>query len=193
MTAFPTPAGLQERTYRMTHVISGTATGTGTTGSPRPSARAVAVLGLSTALLTPVLGLATAAPAAAHTTSASSSSTASFGARAVQEAARHEGKPYEYGATGPGSFDCSGFVQFVYGQLGADVPRTSGEQYTASRKVSQADRRAGDLIAMRSDSGRITHVGIYAGDDSWWVARRSGTTVTRQQLYSSNYGVGRVA
>ena len=178
----------------MTHVITGTTTGTTTgTGSPRPSARAVAVLGLSTALLTPVLGLATAAPAAAHTTSASSSSTASFGARAVQEAARHEGKPYEYGATGPGSFDCSGFVQFVYGQLGADVPRTSGEQYTASRKVSQADRRAGDLIAMRSDSGRITHVGIYAGDDSWWVARRSGTTVTRQQLYSSNYGVGRVA
>ena len=192
MTAFPTPAGLQERTYRMTHVITGT-TITGTTHSPRPSARAVDILGLSTALLTPVLGLATAAPAAAHTTSASSSSTASFGARAVQEAARHEGKPYEYGATGPGSFDCSGFVQSVYGQLGVHVPRTSGEQYAASRKVSQADRRAGDLIAMRSDSGRITHVGIYAGDDSWWVARRSGTTVTRQQLYSSNYGVGRVA
>ena len=189
----------------MTHVITGTTitgttttgtttTGTDTTRSRRPAARTVAVLGLSTALLAPVLGLATAAPAVAHTTSASSSSTASsFGARAVEEAARHEGKSYVYGATGPGSFDCSGFVQYVYGQLGADVPRTSGEQYTASRKVSQADRRAGDLIAMRSDSGRITHVGIYAGDDSWWVARRSGTTVTRQQLYSSNYGVGRVA
>ena len=186
----------------MTHVITGTTTIGTTTGTttgtgsprPRPSARAVAVLGLSTALLTPVLGLATAAPAAAHTTSASSSSTtSSFGARAVEEAARHEGKPYAYGATGPGSFDCSGFVQYVYGQLGVDVPRTSGEQYAASRKVSQADRRAGDLIAMRSESGRITHVGIYAGDDSWWVARRSGTTVTRQQLYSSNYSVGRVA
>ena len=98
-----------------------------------------------------------------------------------------------YGATGPGSFDCSGFVQYVYGQLGVDVPRTSGAQYAASAKVSQADRRAGDIIAMRSDSGRVTHVGIYAGDNSWWVARRSGTTVTRQQLYSSNYSVGRVA
>ena len=185
----------------MTHVITGTTTattttgtGTGTTRSPRPSARAVAVLGLATALLTPVLGLATATPAAAHTSSAGSSSTSSsFGARAVEEAARHEGKSYVYGATGPGSFDCSGFVQYVYGQLGVDVPRTSGEQYAASPKVSQSDRRAGDLIAMRSDSGRITHVGIYAGDDSWWVARRSGTTVTRQQLYSSNYSVGRVA
>jgi len=181
----------------MTHATTGTTTtgttSTGTTRSPRPSARAVAVLGLSTALMTPVLGLVTAAPAAAHTTSASSSSTTSgFGARAVEEAARHEGKPYEYGATGPGSFDCSGFVQYVYGQLGVAVPRTSGEQYAASQKVSQADRRPGDLIAMRSDSGRITHVGIYAGDDSWWVARRSGTTVTRQQLYSSNYSVGRV-
>ena len=46
---------------------------------------------------------------------------------------------------------------------------------------------------MPSDSGRVTHVGIYAGDHSWWVARRSGTTVTRQQLYSSNDSVGRVA
>lgn len=168
-----------------------------TTRSPRPSARTVAVLGLSTALLSPLLGLATAAPAAAHTTSApapspSSSSSSSFGARAVDEAAQQEGKPYAYGATGPGSFDCSGFVQYVYGQLGVDLPRTSGEQYAASQKVSQADRRPGDLIAMRSDSGRVTHVGVYAGDDSWWVARRSGTTVTRQQLYSTNYSVGRV-
>ena len=166
---------------------------TRTTRIPRPSARAVAALGLATALLTPVLGLASAAPAAAHMTSAPSSSPASsFGARAVDEAAQHQGKPYAYGATGPGSFDCSGFVQYVYGQLGVDIPRTSGEQYAASQKVSQADRRPGDLIAMRSDSGRVTHVGIYAGDDTWWVARRSGTTVTRQQLWSANYSVGRV-
>lgn len=162
-------------------------------GTPRTrTARTVAVLGLSTALLTPVLGLATAAPASAHTTSASSTQTSDFGARAVQEASRHEGKPYEYGATGPDSFDCSGFVQYVYAQLGVEVPRTSGDQYAASSKVSQSDRRPGDLIAMRNSEGRITHVGIYAGEDSWWVARRSGTTVTKQDLYSSNYSVGRV-
>jgi len=166
------------------------------TGTTRTrTARTAAVLGLSTALLTPVLGLATAAPAAAHTTSASTTSstpTSDFGARAVQEAASHEGKPYEYGATGPGSFDCSGFVQYVYAQVGVDVPRTSGDQYAASSKVSQADRRLGDLIAMRNSDGRITHVGIYAGENSWWVARRTGTTVTKQVLYSSNYSVGRV-
>ena len=150
--------------------------------------RTAAVLGLSVALLTPVVGLATAAPAAAHTTAASSSDD-----RAVQEAARHEGKPYEYGATGPDSFDCSGFVQYVFGQVGVDIPRTSSEQYAASDKVSRGDRRPGDLIAMRNSDGRITHVGVYAGDDSWWVARRSGTTVTRQALYSDNYSVGRFA
>ena len=176
-------AGLQERTSRMTQH----------TGTPRTrTARTAAVLGLSTALLTPVLGLATAAPAAAHTTTASATQTSDVGARAVQEAAQHEGKPYEYGATGPGSFDCSGFVQYVYAQVGVAVPRTSGDQYAASSKVSQADRRLGDLIAMRNSDGRITHVGIYAGDDSWWVARRTGTTVTKQALYSSHYSVGRV-
>ena len=151
--------------------------------------RTAAVLGLSVALLSPVVGVATASPAAAHENQASSS----FGERAVQEAARHEGKPYEYGATGADSFDCSGFVQSVYRQLGVDIPRTSSEQYAASTKVSRADLRPGDLIAMRNGDGRITHVGVHAGDNSWWVARRSGTTVTRQALYSDNYSVGRFA
>ena len=156
------------------------------------STRTAAVLGLSVALLTPVVGVATAAPASAHTTQASSTSS-SFGDQAVQEAARHEGKSYEYGATGPDTFDCSGFVQYVYNQLGVDIPRTSSDQYAASNKVSKADRRPGDLIAMRNSEGRITHVGIYAGDDSWWVARRTGTTVTQQALWSDNYSVGRFA
>ena len=45
---------------------------------------------------------------------------------------------------------------------------------------------------MRS-GGRVTHVGIYAGSNTMWVARRSGTTITRQKLWTSNYRVGRFA
>ena len=122
--------------------------------------------------------------------SSSSGSSSSKGSAVVAEAARHEGKPYVYGADGPGSFDCSGFVQYVYGRLGISIPRTSGTQAAAARPVSKSDRQLGDLIIFRTN-GTVSHVGIYAGSGTMWVARRSGTTVTRQAIYTSDYSVGR--
>jgi cell wall-associated NlpC family hydrolase len=121
-----------------------------------------------------------------------SSSRASLGARVVAEAARHKGKPYVYGATGPSAFDCSGFVQYVYGRVGVTLPRTSRAQAAAARPVAQADRQLGDIVIFRS-RGRVNHVGIYAGDDTMWVARHTGTTITRQRLWTSAYTVGRFA
>jgi peptidoglycan DL-endopeptidase CwlO len=117
----------------------------------------------------------------------------SLGALAVAEAARHAGKPYIYGASGPAAFDCSGFVQYVYSRVGLSVPRTSGAQAAAARPVAQADRQPGDLVIFRSRSGRVYHVGLYAGDDTMWVARRTGTTITRQRLWTTAYSVGRFA
>ena len=113
------------------------------------------------------------------------------GDRVLDEAPKHEGKPYVYGATGPDSFDCSGFVQYAYGQVGVALPRTSGEQYAASQKVAQHERRPGDLIAMKNSRGQVTHVGIYGGHDNWWVASTSADRVILQDLYSTNYSVGR--
>src|SRR4051794_1484117 len=121
-----------------------------------------------------------------------STSRAPLGAKVVAEAARHVGKPYVYGANGPDAFDCSGFVQYVYSRVGVALPRTSGAQAALARPVAQADRRLGDLVIFRT-RGRVTHVGIYAGDDTMWVARHTGTTITRQQLWTSAYSVGRFA
>ena len=122
-----------------------------------------------------------------------SRSSARTGMSAVMaEASSHAGKPYRYGANGPSSFDCSGFVQYVFGQVGISLPRTSGAQASAARSVAKSDRQPGDLIIMRS-GGRVSHVGIYAGDNSMWVARRTGTTITRQTLWTSDYSVGRFA
>ena len=122
-------------------------------------------------------------------TSGSSSSapapktSSSKGAAVVAEAARHEGKPYVYGAAGPNSFDCSGFVQYVYGRLGVSIPRTSAAQAAAARAVSKSDRQLGDLIIFRT-GGSVSHVGIYAGSGTMWVARHTGTTITRQDIYT---------
>ena len=129
---------------------------------------------------------------ASHRVSTSAVRASSTGAAAVREASRHVGKPYVYGASGPNAFDCSGFVQYVYRQVGVSLPRTSGAQAAFARSVSKDAKRPGDLIII-SSGGRVSHIAIYAGDNKMWVARRSGTTITKQTIYTSNYRVGRVA
>jgi cell wall-associated NlpC family hydrolase len=120
---------------------------------------------------------------------------ATIGQQAVSEASRHSGQPYVYGAAGPTKFDCSGFTLYVYSKLGKRLPHNSAQQYKAPgvRHISSASKATGDLIFMRNSSGRITHVGIYAGRNQWWVAPNSGDRVKLQNLYSNNYVVGRVA
>jgi peptidoglycan DL-endopeptidase CwlO len=124
----------------------------------------------------------TAAPASAET----------LGQRAVAEAKRHAGKPYQYGAAGPSRFDCSGFTLYVFSRFGKKLPHNSTQQYNRVHKVAKTQKQVGDLIFMRSSSGRITHVGIFAGSGKWWVAPKAGDVVKLQSLYSSNYVVGRV-
>ena len=149
-----------------------------------PLSRSTAIVGLSAALLLPA-SVAVAAPAAAAT------SSETFGQRVVDEAASHDGKDYRYGATGPDAFDCSGYVQYVFRQVGVDLPRTSGEQYAASRKIAKSDKRPGDLIAIHSSSGSVTHVAVYAGGGDMWVASTGSDRVRRQAIYTDRYRVGR--
>jgi len=64
----------------------------------------------------------------------------------VSEASQFEGTPYVWGGSTPQGFDCSGFTQYVFGQLGVQLPRTSEEQATAGTAVdSLADAQPGDL------------------------------------------------
>lgn len=152
--------------------------------------RLAVVAGLSGALLLP------AAPALAHDTSSSASSSStsqdgSFGDRVVQEASRHDGKGYTYGATGPGEFDCSGYIQFVFGQVGVQIPRTIADQYATSAKVDKAAAQPGDLIAYQNSSGRVTHGGMYAGGGKVWIASTGSDRVMLQSIYSDRYSVGR--
>ena len=117
-----------------------------------------------------------------------------LGYAAVHEASRHNGQPYVYGAAGPTRFDCSGFTKYVYSRMGKYLPHSSSGQYTSSSVVhiTQSHRAVGDLIFMRSSSGSIYHVGIYAGSNRWWVAPKTGDHVKLQTLYSSHYSVARV-
>ena len=128
----------------------------------------------------------------APATSAEAATT--FRQRAVQIAAAHKGDPYVYGATGPHRFDCSGFTLYVFRQVGKSLVHNAAGQYRQTRHIAKSDKRPGDLIFYTSNGAAsgITHVAIYAGAGYTWVARRSGTTVTKQAVYTSHYLVGRV-
>ncbi|MCU1590829.1 MAG: glycoside hydrolase [Frankiales bacterium] len=155
-----------------------------TTVSSPPSARTrriPALLVLLTALLGSLL-VATGTPADATTP----------GSAYIQEASRHNGQPYVYGAMGPTRFDCSGFTKYVFSRFGKSLPHSSSAQYSAVRHIAKSSKQVGDLLFFRSSSGSIGHVGIYAGGSSMWDAPKSGDHVRKRAIYSSNYLVGRV-
>jgi cell wall-associated NlpC family hydrolase len=116
---------------------------------------------------------------------------ATFRQRALAVAAQQNGKPYRYGSVGPHSFDCSGLVKYSFAQAGKALPRTSGEMYRATQRISPSQKQPGDLIFM-SSNGRIGHVAVYAGDGMMWDAPTAGRNVSKRRIYSSSYYVGRV-
>lgn len=79
---------------------------------------------------------------------------------AVAAARSALGKPYAWGATGPGAFDCSGLMQWSYAHAGVALPRTSQAQRAAGRRIPLSEARPGDLVTYRSDA---SHIGMYVG------------------------------
>lgn len=103
----------------------------------------------------------------------------------VAVARAQQGKPYRYGAAGPGAFDCSGLAGFAYAKVGLKLPRTAQAQYTAARKIPRAIARPGDLVFWMS-GGRAYHVGVYAGAGRVWHAPKPGDRVKLGPIWSWN-------
>ncbi|MFE2326706.1 C40 family peptidase [Streptomyces sp. NPDC059385] len=97
------------------------------------------------------------------------------GKRAVQFATGQIGKPYVWGAEGPGSYDCSGLTSQAWLAAGKRIPRTSQEQLRLLPKVPLKDMRPGDLIIYFDDA---SHVAMYIGDGAMVHAPRPGRNVT---------------
>ncbi|MFC4533517.1 C40 family peptidase [Sphaerisporangium dianthi] len=94
---------------------------------------------------------------------------------ALQFAFAQVGKPYRWGATGPGSYDCSGFAQASWGKAGVKLPRTTYQQWAwgARRQVSLDKLQPGDLLFSRG----LGHMGIYAGDGKMVHSPHTGDVV----------------
>jgi cell wall-associated NlpC family hydrolase len=109
---------------------------------------------------------------------------------AVDVAQQFLGVPYVWGGESPAGFDCSGLVQYVYGQLGVDLPRTAAEQARVGQPVpSLADARPGDLLAFHDP---VDHIGIYAGNGLMVVAPKTGDVVKVQAVYDEPTAIRRV-
>lgn len=125
----------------------------------------------------------------ASQTSKKNKKRAALGERAIRAARTRAGRPYVYGAAGPGAFDCSGLVQWSFRKAGKNLPRTSGAQVGATRRV--AHPRRGDLVFF-TNGGSVYHVGIYAGNNTLWHSSRPGTPVRKDRIWTSSVFYGRV-
>ncbi|MBT3154462.1 C40 family peptidase [Streptomyces sp. CHD11] len=97
------------------------------------------------------------------------------GRKAVAYATAQIGKPYQWGAEGPNTYDCSGLTSQAWISAGLGMPRTSQAQWQQLTRVDVGDMRPGDLIIYFGDA---SHVGMYVGDGVMVHAPRPGRSVT---------------
>jgi cell wall-associated NlpC family hydrolase len=115
----------------------------------------------------------------------------------IKVAKKYLGKPYKYGATGPNSFDCSGFVYAVSKEVGINIPRTSiAQSKIDGEKLSKDEIREGDLLFFdTSEKGHVNHSGIYIGGHKFIHASsgkaKSVTTSSLDGWYKDKFKWGK--
>ncbi len=100
-----------------------------------------------------------------------------LGGIAVDRAMTHLGKPYEYGGSGPGSFDCSGLTQDAWAAAGVSLSHGADLQWYESTRVSVDEVIPGDLLFFGDSVEGIHHVTMYVGDGQMIEASTTGTPI----------------
>lgn len=105
---------------------------------------------------------------------------------------KYIGVPYSYGGTTSNGFDCSGFTQKVYKDLGIELSRTTSTQYAQGESVSRNKMETGDLVFFNTFGKGVSHVGIFVGNGDFVHASSSkGVTVSNlDEPYWANRYVG---
>lgn len=113
----------------------------------------------------------------------------SSGQAVVETAKKYLGVPYVYGGTSPSGFDCSGFVQYVYAELGYSLNRVAADQMNNGIPVSREQLQPGDLVGFYSSAGGgyVGHIGIYVGDGMMIHAPHTGDVVKYTSIDTSYY------
>ena len=101
-------------------------------------------------------------------------------------AMQYLGVPYVYGGSSPSGFDCSGFVMYVFAQIGVSLPHNAAAQYGSGTPVDRSQLQPGDLVFFNG----LGHVGIYIGGGSFIHSPHTGDVVKISSLsgwYSSTW------
>jgi peptidoglycan DL-endopeptidase CwlO len=98
-------------------------------------------------------------------------------------AMQYLGVPYVWGGASPSGFDCSGFIMYVYAQVGISLPHHAASQYAMGSPVSRDQLEPGDLVFFNG----LGHAGIYIGGGQFIHAPHTGDVVKISSLYDSWY------
>ena len=92
----------------------------------------------------------------------------------ISTAKSYIGVPYSFGGATPKAFDCSGYLQYVFGKNGISIPRLADDQYRLGlRTTSKSQLEPGDLVFFTTYKPGPSHCGIYLGDDQFIHASSS--------------------
>jgi cell wall-associated NlpC family hydrolase len=101
-------------------------------------------------------------------------------------AMRYLGTPYVYGGSTPAGFDCSGFIMYVFAQVGVSLPHNAAAQYGYGTPVDRSQLQPGDLVFFNG----LGHAGIYVGGGSFIHSPHTGDVVKISSMtgwYASTY------
>lgn len=107
------------------------------------------------------------------------------------------GVAYRFGGTSPTSgMDCSGFMQYIFRKtLQVNLPRTAAEQAQMGSQVSRSNLQPGDMVFFNTAGRRISHVGMYIGNNRFIHAPRTGKSIEitsmSNKYWSSKYVTAR--
>lgn len=106
----------------------------------------------------------------------------------INTALSYVGTPYVWGGADPSGFDCSGLMQYVFGQFGINLPRVSQDQSTLGTRVELNDLQPGDLLFWGPE-GAAHHVALYIGNNEFVQAPEPGecVKVTNINYFTPDY------
>ena len=118
------------------------------------------------------------------------------GSNILRAAITQLGVPYRWGGEkAKVEFDCSGLVQWAFGQAGVSLPRTAAQQFQATHRISPGEAHAGDLVFF-TNGREVSHVGIVVKPGTMIDAPHTGAVVKYESFpvpIGSAWGSDRVA
>ena len=105
------------------------------------------------------------------------------------------GKPYQWGAAGPGTYDCSGLSMMAWQHAGVAILHYTGDQWVEGVHVPLNDMQRGDLVFYATDNSNpatIHNVGVYIGNGNMVDAPYDGVDVRIDSIYQPGVPIGAV-